>query len=159
MNYHEAIIDLIYYILKRGENYLKFIDSGNAYNKIIRNYHQFNFKGEKVYRNKSLMVSYYRISQKAFNKINDLSKIYFEHVYPVKLIKQDLKMLQPDEVTHSAIKNILDKSEIVVLTREEAKHIDKKFKDSIPLNGNDRLQEMNIEIHSKTIKNSVFDNF
>jgi hypothetical protein len=53
MNYHEAIIDLVHYILNNGETYLKQIDSGNAFDKILRNYHQFNLNGDKVYRKTS----------------------------------------------------------------------------------------------------------
>lgn len=160
MKYHEAIVDLIYYILSNGNDFLNLIDSGNAYDKIIRNYHQFNSKGKKVYRNKSLMIKHYRFSVDAWNKVDDKKDLYFEHVYPVKLIKKELKsLILGENVSKTKIRYILDKSEIVVITREEAKLIDKKFKDSIPFNGNDRLQEMNIEIYSKTINNSIFDNF
>lgn len=47
MTYHEAIIDLIKHILQQGDVYVSLLDSGNAYDKIIRNYHQFNHKGGK----------------------------------------------------------------------------------------------------------------
>ena len=50
--YHDTIIDLIFYILSKDNNYIKNINKGNAFDKIIRNYHQFNGAGEKVYRNK-----------------------------------------------------------------------------------------------------------
>jgi hypothetical protein len=157
MTYHESIIDLISYILKQGKPYLDFIDSGNAYDKIIRNYHQFNYEGKKVYRNKTLIRIHYRISKEAYNKINDFSSIYFEHVYPVKLLKEELRMLQKGTVTHEKIKLIMNKSEIVVLTREQAKKIDIYYKDKIPENGNDRLQEMKIEIHGLTKNNNLFN--
>ena len=156
MTYHEALIDLIIYILKQGNVYLDLIDSGNAYDKIIRNYHQFNFKGERVYRNKSLMKNHYRISKDAYPIIDDFSKIYFEHVYPVKLLKQDLKKLNKPYITHQMIKNIMNKSEIVVITRDEAKILNKYYKDTIPKNGKSRLEELNIEFHPSTLKNDLF---
>jgi len=159
MTYHEAIIDLIYYVLKRGEIYLNLVDSGNAYDKIIRNYHQFNSFGEKVYRNKSLMIKYYRISKEAYPLVDDISNIYFEHVYPVKLLKKDLRELKGEEINIRNIQSIMDQSEIVVLSRKEAKTLDKIYKDTIPKNGKDRLEELQIEIHPATIKNNLFNNY
>lgn len=157
MKYHDAIIDLIYYILKQGKTYLDYIDSGNAYDKIIRNYHQFNSKGEKVYRSKILMKQYYRISEKAWDCLNNNSEIYFEHVYPVKLIKEELKsLIDKNIVTKENIKYILDKTEIVVITKSEAKILDEMYKDSTPINGNDRLTEMNIIIKEETEQNNLF---
>jgi len=43
MAYHETIIDLIHYFFSKGEEYYSLVDSGNAFNKILRNYHQFNY--------------------------------------------------------------------------------------------------------------------
>jgi len=157
MKYHDAIIDLIYYILKQGTTFLDYIDSGNAYDKIIRNYHQFNSNGEKVYRNKILMKQYYRISEKAWDCLNNNSEIYFEHVYPVKLIKDELKsLIDKNIVSKEKIKYILDKTEIVVITKAEAKILDERYKFSNPTNGKDRLTEMNIKIKEETEQNNLF---
>lgn len=156
MTYHETMIDLIYYILSKGEEYVNFIDSGNAYDKIIRNYHQFNFKGEKVYRNAILMVNHYRISEEAWNKINNFSEIHFEHVYPVKLIKNELRELINTGISKEKIKEILDKTEIVVLSKDQASKLDKQYKDNLPENGKDRISVMKYAIKKSTKDNTLF---
>jgi hypothetical protein len=42
MTYHETIIGLIHHILSQGKEYLNMIDTRNAYDKLLRNYHQVN---------------------------------------------------------------------------------------------------------------------
>lgn len=157
MTYHETIIDLIFYILSNGEKYLKLVDSGNAYDKIIRNYHQFNDNGEMVYRNKALMVKHYRISTKAWPKIDDYSEIHFEHVYPLKLIKEELKNLIKNGLSKENIKSVLDKSEIVVLTKDQSIELDKFYKDKLPEDKTDRISAMNFEIRKETENNTLFE--
>lgn len=156
MTYHDAIIDLVKYILEKGETYVTLLDSGNAYDKILRNYHQFNLNGKKVYRNKSLMQRHYRFSEKAWEKKENLDDLYFEHLYPLKLIKIDLNNLIGNTIDKEKIKQILDKTEIAVLLKEEAKQLDRYYKDKMPENGEDRLAIMNIRIQKETIKNSLF---
>ena len=156
MTYHDAIIDLIKHILQKGKEYVLLLDSGNAYDKILRNYHQFNYKGDKVYRNKSLMAQHYRYSENAWTYKNDIENLYFEHLYPVKLIKKDLLTLLGKEVVSADIKKVLDKTEIVVLSREEAKSLDKIYKDKMPENGKNRLEVMGINIQDETKNNSLF---
>jgi len=159
MTYHEAIIDLIKHILHKGEAYVSLLDSGNAYDKIIRNYHQFNQKGEKVYRNKSLMFKHYRFSENAWRNKDDIENLYFEHLYPIKLIKADLLALLKSEIIHAEIKQILDKTEIVVLSKEEAKELDKVYKDKMPGNGKNRLEVKGIFIQEETKNNCLFSEF
>lgn len=156
MTYHEAIIDLINYILQKGEDYVSLLDSGNAYDKILRNYHQFNYKGEKVYRNKSLMPKHYRFSENAWLYKDDTENLYFEHLYPIKLIKADLLALLHNEFVSADIKKVLDKTEIVVISREQAKSLDKVYKDKMPENGKNRLAVMGINIQEETKNNSLF---
>jgi hypothetical protein len=158
MSYHEAIIELIRFILESGEDYVLLIDSGNAYDKTLRNYHQFNYNGEKVYRNLKLMRTHYKFSKNAWKFNTDLSKLYFEHLYPIKLIKEELLQLQKNEKLPILIKNILHKTEIIVITREEAASINKTYKDSMPKNGLNRLEAMEIEIEVQTKNNTLFLN-
>lgn len=157
MKYHDAIIDLICHILNQGKEYQERIDSGNAFNKILRNYHQFNSKGEKVYRTLSRMEKHYRFSESAWLKRKNKKKLYFEHLTPVKMIKCELlKLIKEERVSPSNIKSILDKTEIVVITKEEAITIDSKYRTTIPENGNDRLTENNISIAEQTMDNNLF---
>lgn len=155
MTYHETIIDLIHHILSQGSEYLKMIDTRNAYDKLLRNYHQVNSNGEVVYRN-NRAKSHYRFSVKAW-KINDVKKCYYEHLIPVKLMKQELKVLiDSANINRQAIAAILNKNEIVVLTRGEAKRIDKKHKTTLPKSSHDRIVEYNIAIEPTTQNNSIF---
>lgn len=153
--YHETIIDLIYYILSKGETYLEFIDTRNAYDKIIRNYHQVNSNGVSVYRNNRSKM-FYRCSEKAY-KETETSNLYFEHLVPIKLLKEQLKsLIITEELTKVRIKNILDSSEMVLITKEEAKIIDEKHKTSLPKSNKNRLEEYGIKIAKDTQNNSIF---
>ena len=155
--YHKSIIELISFILRKGHEYLKDIDSGNAYDKILRNYHQINLRGEKVYRNISLMQTNYRFTKEAWKNKGDLKELYFEHLIPIKIIKDDLRNLVGTDFTDDDIRSILDKTEIVVLTRDQAKRLDVEFKSNLPDNGINRLQIMNYEIEEQTENNSIFE--
>lgn len=153
MGYHDSIIDLLSYIIGKGKDYLKLIDSGNAYDKIIRNYHQFNSKGERVYRSRKRGVSHYRYSEAAWRKRNDIKSLYYEHLYPVKLVKEELKTTNGDK---EQIRSILDKTEIVVLTKAEARKVDGYYKDSMPKDGRSRLEVAKIKMSKHTQDNSLF---
>lgn len=153
MNYHNTIIDLISYILSQGEEYYKQVDSGNAFDKIVRNYHQFNFKGEKVYRSLNRGPLYYRYSKAAFKKRGDRKHLYYEHLLPVKLIKKELKICDGKE---ESIRQILDTTEMVVLTKKEAIHIDSFHRDTMPDDGKTRLEVANILMAKETEGNSIY---
>ena len=86
MNYHDAIIDLIHYVLSQGKEYYRLVDSGNAFDKVVRNYHQFNFKAEKVYRSITRGPLYYRYSEETMREKTKKKELYYEHLKPVKLI-------------------------------------------------------------------------
>lgn len=157
MNYHETIIDLIHHILSQGKEYLSMIDTRNAYNKLLRNYHQVNAAGQVVYRN-NRAKEFYRFSQSAW-KLGDVKKCYYEHLVPVKLMKGKLaELIVENKVSKNAIADILNKNEIVVLTRDEAKNIDKKHKITLPESGHDRIMEYNIDIEPTTENNSILKN-
>jgi len=155
-NYHETVVDLIAYILSNGNDYLSNIDSGNAYDKILRNYHQFNINGNKVYRNISLMKYHYRFTKEAWTHRDNLAELYFEHLVPLKIIKEDLRELIGKNIEKEIIHSILNKTEIVVLTKTQATLLDEKFKSDIPKDGLDRLQVMKYQIEPHTEKNSIF---
>jgi len=153
MTYHETIIDLIYKILKEGEEYLKNIDKGNAYDKIIRNYHQFNSDGDKCYRNKKSRT-YYKFSENAWTA--NKKDWYYEHLIPVKLIKEKLFVLiENKQVSKEKIYQILDETEFVVITKKEAKKVDSFHKSDIPKDGRSRLEVAGIKVHSESENNDL----
>jgi hypothetical protein len=155
--YHESIIDLIVYILMKDDEYIKNIDSGNAFDKILRNYHQFNYAGEKVYRVMSRMERYYQFSADAWNNRKNRKELYFEHLVPIKLIKKQLFDLKvAGNVNQNTVKEIMNSTKIVVITRQDQKKVDNKYKTSIPSNGIDRLTAQEIFIAKETLKNDLF---
>jgi hypothetical protein len=159
MAYHETIIDLVQHILSNGIEYLKNVDSGNAFDKILRNYHQFNLKGEKVYRRTTKMAKHYRYSENAWKSKNNISDLYFEHLIPLKITKEKLQdLIITGNVSHEAVKIILDENEIVVITRDEQKIIDTpgNFKSSLPENNVNRLTAVGIKIEERTLLNRLF---
>lgn len=157
MTYHETIIDLVHHILSNGKEYFKNVDSGNAFDKILRNYHQFNLNGEKVYRRTTKMVKHYRYSENAWKLKNNISQLYFEHLIPLKITKKKLhELIASGNVSHNLIKTILDENEIVVITRDEQKIVDADFKSSLPKESLDRLAVVGIKIEEQTKLNRLF---
>lgn len=156
ISYHEVIIDLVKYILEKDSEYLHLLDSGNAYDKILRNYHQFNIEGKKVYRNLSLMKLHYRFTKEAWVENDNLTKLYFEHLVPLKIIKNDLRSLSGTDINKQNISAILNKTEIVVLTKAQANTLDGKYKSELPNGGVNRLEIMNYQIEPLTVNNSIF---
>ncbi|MBU3660654.1 MAG: hypothetical protein FGM14_12315 [Flavobacteriales bacterium] len=157
MTYHETIIDLVHHVLSKGIEYYKNVDSGNAFDKILRNYHQFNLNGDKVYRRTSKMAQHYRYSENAWKLKNNLSELYFEHLIPLKITKEKLQeLIASGNVSHDSIKTILDENEIVVITRDEQKIVDADFKSSLPKESLDRLAVVGIKIEEQTKLNRLF---
>jgi hypothetical protein len=157
MTYHDTIIDLVHHILSKGIEYYKNVDSGNAFDKILRNYHQFNLNGEKVYRRKTKMTQHYRYSENAWKSKNNISELYFEHLIPLKITKEKLQeLITSGNVSHEAVKSILDENEIIVITRVEQNKIDKHYKSSVPDNKVDRLTAVGIRIEEQTNLNRLF---
>lgn len=153
--YHETVIDLIYYILNKGVKYLNFIDTRNAYDKLIRNYHQVNSEGIVVYRN-SRSKQFYRCSESAW-KETEKSKLYYEHLVPVKILKTELRnLIGTDSLSKAKIKEIMDSSEIVLITSEEARTIDAVHKTTLPASNKCRLEEYDIKIAEETRNNTIF---
>lgn len=153
MKYHGAIIDLIHFVLSQGVDYYRLVDSGNAFDKVVRNYHQFNHKGEKVYRSLTRGPLYYRYSKEGWKHRTKDKELYYEHLKPVKLIKSELR---ESDGRKDSIVRILDSTEIIVLTREEAKHLDSIHRDTMPEDGKSRLEVAGIEMAKETERNSIF---
>lgn len=104
------------------------------------------------------MEKHYRFSENAWNNRLNKKELYFEHLTPIKMIKIDLKnLILESQVSPNNIRSILDETEIVVITRKEAKRIDKLHKTTVPKSGNDRLKEYDILIAEETRNNNLFD--
>tara|TARA_B100001564_G_scaffold333287_1_gene320838 strand:- start:189 stop:686 length:498 start_codon:yes stop_codon:yes gene_type:complete len=164
MNYHDFLILQIKNILSHANdaNFEENIKKGNFYDKLIRNYHQYNSNDIKVYRKKTRIGKHYKFTKAAYEKFsqdNKVSGLHFEHLIPLKIIKQ--KLLESDKL-YESIKKILDENEIIILTKSQAKVLDKYFKSELPKRLN-RIAIMSeiypnngYEIHDNTRDNQLF---
>ena len=144
MNFHEARIDLLRYILNQGPNYLKMIEKRNAYDKLIRNYHQSSSEGLQLYGNKRAIgqlvhsIDALKIIEKHKRFKEAQKKLWYEHSVPVKIIRNKLEQLAVEakkksfEIKDEDVKQIMDYTSLVVITREERKKLDDHFKDKMP---------------------------
>lgn len=132
-NFHEARIDLICYILNKGAEYLEQIEKRNAYDKIIRNYHQSNSEGEQVYKNRERGMKHLVHSKEALKLIEkrrwrEASKnLHYEHSVPVNLIRKKLKALalnKAPNITKNDIRELMDCTSLVVITKKERDLLD-----------------------------------
>jgi hypothetical protein len=103
------------------------------------------------------MVNHYRFTKEAWKDRHVMGNLHFEHLVPLKIIKGELRNLIGTSFTELQIKNILHKTEIVVLTSEQAVKLDGLYKSNLPSNGKDRLEIMGFEIEPKTKGNSIFN--
>ena len=102
------------------------------------------------------MQIHYRFTIEAWQKKDNIKALYFEHLVPLKIIKKDLRELIGNNISSEMIQVILNKTEIVVLTKEQAILLDEKYKSEMPIDGVDRLQIMEYQIEPDTAKNSIF---
>lgn len=164
MNYHTFLISLIKHILSKAKdaNFDENIKKGNFFDKLIRNYHQYNSNDIRVYRRKTRIGKHYKFTKAAYEQFlqnKKVSELYFEHLIPVKIIKE--RLLKSDKSSKS-IKQILDENEIIILTTSQANLLDKNFKSELPKHL-DRITMMHEKfpnkgyaIHEDTRNNQLF---
>jgi len=164
MKYHGFLISQIKNILSHAKdaNFEENIKKGNFYDKLIRNYHQYNSNDIKVYRKKTRIGKHYKFTKAAYEKFsqdNKVSGLHFEHLIPIKIIKE--RLLESDK-SFESIKQILDENEIIILTTSQANLLDKNFKSELPKNL-DRITMMHEKfpnkgyaIHEDTRNNQLF---
>ena len=155
MTHREAIRDLITHIVNQGLAYVELIDKGNAFDKIIRNYHQFNSAGQKVSSNKR-SKDHYKFSVAAWQAPKQVW--YWEHLVPIAIIKEELKALADKGFSFpNQVELVLEKTEYVVITKSEAKHLDSYYKSTLPENGQSRLEAVGIEYHPDSLGNKLWE--
>ena len=165
MNYHDFLISQIKHILSHvnDANFEENIKKGNFYDKLIRNYHQYNSNDIRVYRRKTRIRKHYKFTKAAyeqFSQNNKVSELHFEHLIPIKIIKE--RLLESDK-SFESIKQILDENEIIILTTSQANLLDKNYKSELPKHL-DRITMMHekfpnkgYEIHEDTRNNQLFN--
>jgi hypothetical protein len=104
------------------------------------------------------MKSNYRFTKDAWKERENIKNLYFEHLVPLKEIKSELRKLTEKPFEKNDIMDILNRTEIVVLTRKEAEILNKSYKSKCPNKNLNRLEILNFEIESQTKNNSIFKN-
>lgn len=155
-SHQDAIAEIIYLLLKMNTNLTEALSRGNPFDKLLRSYSEFTSKGVPLYRNKRC-INYYPFSESAFNhfsKYNSLDGLHAEHVIPLSLIKNEL--LSNKKWTLVKIKRYLsENNKVVVITKEEQKLIDSKFKSKVPSDGKSRLEYFKIKIAKNAAMNTL----
>jgi len=136
---------------------------GNPFDKLLRSYDEFSADGVGLYmspgtRNKKRLAAqlkHYRFSKDAYAAAMATGEAqYGEHKTPLKIIRQ--RLLNCDG-TEAAIAEIMKDSEVVIITKDEQKHLDQtlKLSSSLPEGGLDRLSYAGIEIAPETAGNHL----
>lgn len=155
-SHQDSIAEIIYHLLKMPNNLTEALARGNPFDKLLRSYSEFTSNGAPLYRNMRC-INYYPFSESAFshyNRNNSLDGLHAEHVVPLSLIKSEL--LSHKNWSLIKVKRYLaENNKVVIITKEEQKLVDSKFKSTIPSNGKSRLEYFKIKIEKSTENNTL----
>ena len=167
------LLELIHTILNKTD-YLKPGLKDNL-DLAIRHFPEITSDEEPTWRKIDLYLSHLRISERGAKIIdanygnNDLWKlVHFEHIVPVSVTRKDLQELGKNP-TLSDVKKVLIETEVIILSKEEAKVLDGRIDKSYPLEGKlvngkglqrrgtkkERLESLNIKIDKRYRKNKL----
>lgn len=104
---------------------------------IVKHYPEVDSQFRKAWRNINLYKENHRISERAAKLIDndeDWKKLHYEHIQPVSYTINQLIQLQ--NPTLENIKKIMDETEVIILSKEEAKILDGSQNAFYPLDEN-----------------------
>jgi hypothetical protein len=135
--YQDFVVDILYFIFSnytveriesdKGRPILKTIR-----NHFIRSYNEYNSDGAHIWQKIKLYKEHMKWSKRAFNAYNEAIKkgnkdivdeLHFEHLTPCSQIYKAL-IEKANGITKEDIAKILNDSEIVILSKEEARLLD-----------------------------------
>ena len=123
MNYHDFLISLIKNILSHAKdaNFEENIKKGNFYDKLIRNYHQYNSNDIKVYRKKTRIGKHYKFTKAALEAVPTYRELALDR----------LKTLRPklQEIITTEAKSLADR--MPAMLREKADESLKRVTDRV----------------------------
>jgi hypothetical protein len=156
ITHQTAIAEVIHAILNLPPHLKEAFSKGNPFDKLLRSYSEFTSTGERLYKAKR-SFKHYPFSVKAshqFKKTGSLVGLHAEHVTPLSLIK---KRLNSGSIkSEIGVKRFLAKhNQVVVITKEEQRKIDSKFRSKMPPNVKSRLEYFGIKIAKSTEKNTL----
>ncbi|SNB44939.1 hypothetical protein [Geobacter sp. DSM 9736] len=154
--YTEKMKNICKQLLSLDTDLVEALMHGDPFDKLIRNMSTRNSEGEIFYNHKRMLNHYPRSSRANDivnnNSLTDNEKIkllYLEHDFPLGLIKSELKQGLKKK-SNDELFEIVEKSLAVTLvTKEERREIDSKYKSTMPENGQNRYEATNITLMTK----------
>ena len=158
MTHQEGIIHCLVAILSQNKEVIRAFCRGNPFDKLLRSYDEFNALGEPLYKAERAK-NHYKMSVSAYESGLKVKELYGEHRIPLSVIRG--RLLDSDG-SYEAVANILLENEVILITKEEAKVIDRAvskgglgFRSSLPADGSCRLQAAKISIAPATFSNKL----
>lgn len=146
-------------------------------NTIVRHYPEITEDGKTTWTDIEMYKKCFKISERAMKKIEESKapkkeiwkEVHFEHIFPIALTINCLLMLE--NPTFFEVEKIMELSEIIILSKEEAEVLDGSPSKMYILENKllagkgmrssgypeERLKAINCRIHESTINNSLLD--
>lgn len=158
MTHQEGIARCLVAILAQDDETIAAFRRGNPFDKLLRSYDEFNSAGEPLYKSERAR-NHYKMSVRAFQSGLSVKELYGEHRIPLSVIRA--RLLKSDR-SYKTISDILESNEVVLITKEEAKGLDKSIskggfglRSSLPENGKCRFEIAAIQIALETTANKL----
>jgi hypothetical protein len=158
MTHQEAIAHCITALLAQSDEILAALRRGDALDKLLRTYDGFSASSKRLYKTERAR-EHYKMSVKAYHSGLLVRDLYPEHRIPLSIITK--RLLESDRTYQSVVK-ILNENEVILITKEEARFIDKSaingglgLRTSMPGNGICRIEMAQIQIAPETLKNHL----
>ncbi|MDB4634107.1 hypothetical protein OAG76_01750 [Rubripirellula sp.] len=164
ISHQQHIVKVISAILQLDRaTVIAFANRGNPFDKLLRSHAEFDAVGGGLYMSPGTenrkrlerQLASYKFSVKAYAAAMATGKSqYGEHRVPLSIIRKRLLACDGSE---ASVAKVMEASEVVIITKEEADCLDKELglKTSLPANGIDRLDFAGINIASETQENTL----
>ena len=141
-----SICQIVFSILGIEEFRNNIDKPSNSYifSQIIRQYAEINNSYQKTWKKIELCKQYHQFTIRAASVLAGMPNasdievwqiLHYEHIVPIKVIKQQLLNLFPKNFNMKNVVNIMRQNEVVILTKEEANVLDGSTEKEYPLEG------------------------
>lgn len=135
--HQEAIVRALVKLFELSIEDLHALQRGGAraIEKLVRSYHYWATEYERgICPYDHPRLGYFRMTPKAAHHDGSTKDLHCEHVVPVRWIVDSLmKAREQGQLNEEAVRSLMALNEIVVVTKEQAKQIDAKFRHKMPL--------------------------
>jgi hypothetical protein len=144
--FQEEVIKLIHHSLSSEEFYNNLKENKDGYKEVfkqfIRQYSGISSTGKNTWKKVDLYKKHHKITERAARiidtyqgKPNELwKKLHYEHIYPISQVVDALVRLEQNPDIDK-IKEIMEKNEVIILSKEEANVLDGSPKKLYELDG------------------------